>query len=192
MENYLQKTEEEILGKTAFDIFSPLEAEYFSKLDHQVLEAKKIIETPTEELTIGNGEKRILQEKKIPMFDDHGNPRFILSIADDITEKIGLETVSSAQFLRLEAVNKLSTALQKVQTLEGLYPVFSGILLQVFKASMASIWLHDREKRILKPVFHLNGEADLDLFGKEPIMPGRGIIGTVFVNKKPHISSNYA
>ncbi len=192
MENYLQKTEEEILGKTAFDIFSPLEAEYFSKLDHQVLEAKKIIETPTEELTIGNGEKRILQEKKIPMFDDHGNPRFILSIADDITEKIGLETVSSAQFLRLEAVNKLSTALQKVQTLEDLYPVFSGILLQVFKASMASIWLHDREKRILKPVFHLNGEADLDLFGKEPIMPGRGIIGTVFVNKQPHISSNYA
>ena len=191
MEKYLQKAEQDILGKTTSDIFSPSEADFFSNLDRQVLEEKKIIETLTEEFTTKDGAKRILQEKKIPMFDDQGNPRYILSIAEDITEKIGLEATSSAQFIRLEAINELSTGLQKIQTLEELTPFFLGVLMRVSKAKMASIWLYDREKKHLTATSHLNAEADLELFGREPIQPGRGIIGTVYLNKRPHISPNY-
>ncbi len=191
MEMYMQKTEDEIIGKTSSDLFIPSEAEHFNEMDHQVLIERKILEIPTEEITKKDGEKRILQEKKIPMFDDQGNPRFILSIGEDITEKIGLEAVSSAQFARLEAINELSTGLQKVQTLEELYPFFLGVLMRVFKAQMASIWLFDHDKKQLNSTFHVDGEADVDLFSSELIQPGRGMIGTVFLNKQPHISQNY-
>ncbi|MBC7965260.1 MAG: response regulator, partial [Fuerstia sp.] len=77
---------EEMIGKTDFDLFPPEEAEFFVRKDREVLNGLKRVDIEEEEILTDKG-IRILHTKKIPVCDEHGKPRFLLGIAEDITEK---------------------------------------------------------------------------------------------------------
>lgn len=77
---------EEMIGKTDFDLFPREEAEFFARKDREVLNGLKRVDIEEEEILTDKG-IRILQTKKIPVCDENGAPRFLLGIAEDITEK---------------------------------------------------------------------------------------------------------
>ena len=77
---------EEMIGKTDFDLFPPEEAEFFARKDREVLNGLKRVDIEEEEILTDKG-IRILHTKKIPVCDENGTPRFLLGIAEDITEK---------------------------------------------------------------------------------------------------------
>ena len=77
---------EEMIGKTDFDLYPKDEAEFFVQSDRDVLNHRKMLEIDEEELLTRNG-LRIMHTKKIPICDTEGKPRFLLGIAEDITEK---------------------------------------------------------------------------------------------------------
>ena len=190
--NYFQRDDQDLIGKTAADIFIPDEAKYFTRNDRLVLEKNEPIETPRIRFKTKDHQKRIMQEKKILMYDDKGKPLYILSVGDDITDKVHLEEEAKARLARLEAIGELSTRLIEIHTLEDLYPTLLKILQHIFNTQLGSIWLFNAEKNELESVYHSMGNPDYEFLMSGKLKPGQGIPGSVFSTQKPYITSDYA
>jgi PAS domain S-box-containing protein len=77
---------EELVGKSDFDLFPSDEAAHFMSKDREVLRERKLVDIPEEVIRTRSGEERILHTKKIPITDEHGAPRYLVGISEDITE----------------------------------------------------------------------------------------------------------
>ena len=78
---------EELIGKNDHDIFPKNEADFFTANDKAVLENKKLVDTPEEMIQTKYRGERILHTKKIPILDMQKQPRYLLGISEDITER---------------------------------------------------------------------------------------------------------
>jgi PAS domain S-box-containing protein len=82
------RSEQEVLGKTAYEI-NPWreEAAFFLASDKQALALGRELDIPQATLHTRDGQERILHMKKIPIHDDRGQARYLLTISEDVTEK---------------------------------------------------------------------------------------------------------
>ena len=191
MEKYLNLTDKEVFGKNVHDIFEPNEADFYTQQDQLVIHDRKIIEVTEGSFTTNDHQVRVIDEKKIPMFDENGRLSNILSIVNDITDRKTLEAEKDAHLTKLEAVSRLSTGLQSITTLKELYPTLLDILLHVLRAPMGCIWLYNSESDLLNPVYSSGGGNDNDILTDGPLKPGKGIPGMVFQSHKTYVSANY-
>jgi PAS domain S-box-containing protein len=76
---------EDIVGKTGFESFPAEEMEGFLRRDREVISGKKLV--AVEESLTHAGRTRWLHTKKIPLLDERGEPRYLLGISEDITER---------------------------------------------------------------------------------------------------------
>jgi len=77
---------DEIIGKTACDLFPKEVADAIMARDRKVLAARHAADIVEEKIVTREKGERILQTKMIPILDDAGNPRYLMGIAEDITE----------------------------------------------------------------------------------------------------------
>ena len=84
-EQFMNATEEELIGKTDFDFFSPETADFHRQKDLEALESKDLIHIPEEALFTREGSKHYLQVKKMAMTDQEGEPNYLLVLSEDIT-----------------------------------------------------------------------------------------------------------
>lgn len=81
---------EDIIGKKTEDfigrIISEEDAAITRETDKKVIETKQPIVVPEYTLISKSGKKRTLKLKKVPVFDEEGEPLYIITIGDDITE----------------------------------------------------------------------------------------------------------
>lgn len=85
----VNKTQNEILGKTDYDLFSPEDAASFTKHDEEVLETKKP-HYYEESLEI-NGKEVTYMSMKFPLLDSAGMPYAIAGISVNISERKEME-----------------------------------------------------------------------------------------------------
>lgn len=78
---------EDLLGKNDYDFFPKKEADFFTDKDKAALEASKSIDIPEEQIHTKAKGKRTLHTKKISVYDEEGNPQYLLGISEDITER---------------------------------------------------------------------------------------------------------
>jgi PAS domain S-box-containing protein len=76
----------ELYGKNDYDFFPNDEADFFNKKDRDVLTSRHAVDIAEEKIQTRFKGERILHTKKIPIFDESGNPRYLLGISEDITE----------------------------------------------------------------------------------------------------------
>ncbi len=95
-------SDKEMVGKTDFDLFPAQEAAYFQAKDREVLNSGVLLDIPEESLNSRFGVK-VLHTKKIPIFDDQGQPLYLLGISEDITE---IKEMKAQEAARLEAVRE--------------------------------------------------------------------------------------
>ncbi len=93
----------ELLGKTDHDIFPREEADIFMAKDRVVLNTKALVNISEETIRNRYGEERVLNTKKLPILDESGNPRYLLGISQDITERKKAEA----------SIRKLSLAIEQ-------------------------------------------------------------------------------
>ncbi|TKC94730.1 ATP-binding protein [Polyangium fumosum] len=79
-----------ILGKNDDDLFPREQAMFFVAKDREVLSGKRLVDITEEPIQTRHG-LRVLHTKKIPIVDHAGQPRFLLGISEDITERKLLE-----------------------------------------------------------------------------------------------------
>lgn len=82
---------EELLGKSDYDFFPRDEADFFTEKDRAVLASGSMLEIPEEEIQTKHRGVRILQTKKVPLYDTHGIPQYLLGISEDITDRKAAE-----------------------------------------------------------------------------------------------------
>jgi PAS domain S-box-containing protein len=86
-EALLGYSRDELIGKNDYDFFPEDEADFFTGLDRQVLSGKEVVDIPEEPIETKTLGTRFLHTKKIPILDDRNEPRFLLGISEDITER---------------------------------------------------------------------------------------------------------
>lgn len=106
-EGVLGYAREEMLGKNDRDLFPEDQAAFFSLKDREVLAQGELLEIPEETVKTRSGEDRILRTKKIPLFDSEGKARYLLGIAEDITDRKHLEE-QLLQSQKMEAIGQLA------------------------------------------------------------------------------------
>jgi PAS domain S-box-containing protein/putative nucleotidyltransferase with HDIG domain len=191
VEEFLNTPSKEILGKTVHDLFTNGEAKFYTEQDELTLKGKRIIDIPVENVFTKDHKQKFFHEKKVPMYDAEGHPRYILSISDDITEQIQLEIEAKTHLEKLEAISKLTTRMQAPGSLEEMLPVLLEVFLETIKAPMGSIWMYLKERDELIPIYSSGGGQDNQLLVDGPLKPGKGIPGMVFLTQEPYISQNY-
>jgi PAS domain S-box-containing protein len=93
---------EEVLGKDDYDFFPKEQARYLRAKDRQVLADGQLVDIPEDSITLPHRGQRLLYTRKVPLLDETGTPRYLLSICEDITERQRAvsEAAQSAQALR--------------------------------------------------------------------------------------------
>ncbi|CAM4019498.1 MULTISPECIES: diguanylate cyclase domain-containing protein [Pseudoalteromonas] len=84
-EQLLGKTRDELIGLSDFDIFPEQEAECFTASDRSVLSSGEGITIDEEPITI-DGQTHYLRTRKMAIKDSQGKTKFLLAVAEDITE----------------------------------------------------------------------------------------------------------
>lgn len=88
MEELTGRSEQELLGKTVDDfVSSAAEAAFFTAKDKEALALGREVDIPEETLHANDGSVRVLHAKKIPILDETGQPRYLLTISEDVTER---------------------------------------------------------------------------------------------------------
>lgn len=77
---------ETLLGKSDYDFFSKEQADFFTAKDRETIKQRTLLEIPEETIDTPLG-TRTLYTKKITITDQHNNPKFLLGISEDITER---------------------------------------------------------------------------------------------------------
>ena len=85
-------SKEEVMLHKAADLLDSEQANYFHAQDLEVLATRKCVDLPEETIQLPRRGKRIVHKKKVPLFDESGAPKYILGIAEDITESKKTET----------------------------------------------------------------------------------------------------
>lgn len=115
-EQLLGKSTAELLGKNDYDIVPENEARFFELKDRETLAGRKLLDIPEEQIETAHG-KRYLHTKKIPILDVDGQPKYLLGISEDITERK----------LEQERQRVFERKLQETQKLESLGVLAGGI-----------------------------------------------------------------
>ena len=78
---------EESLGKNDFDMFPREQAEFFTAKDREVLASGKLHVIAEEEIDTRFKGKRTLTTYKMPVFDEAGQPKYLVAMSNDITDQ---------------------------------------------------------------------------------------------------------
>jgi PAS domain S-box-containing protein len=84
-EELFGRTSAEAAGKSDYDFFPKEQADVYVARDRETIKGGKLVEYEEEHL--GPKGKRLLLTRKVPIFDDKGQPLYLLGISEDITER---------------------------------------------------------------------------------------------------------
>jgi PAS domain S-box-containing protein len=97
----------ELIGKNDYDFFPKEQADLFFAKDREVLASGKLWIIPEERVESRTKGTRLLQTKKMPVFDVDGQPAYLLGLSEDITERKAAER-QLQQALKMEAIGQLT------------------------------------------------------------------------------------
>ncbi|GIV33307.1 MAG: hypothetical protein KatS3mg031_0842 [Chitinophagales bacterium] len=107
-ETLLGYSEKELLGKTDYDFFPKSEADFFTRIDREVLRKRKLYVIPEEKIKTRLKGERILHTRKIPLYDQQGNPEYLLGISIDITDRKKAEELIKENEQKLIEAQKIA------------------------------------------------------------------------------------
>jgi PAS domain S-box-containing protein len=97
----------EYIGKSDHDFFPKEQADFFIARDREVLRAGGLQVTPEEPIKTRHRGIRFLQTRKMAVPDEHGRPKYLLALSEDITERRQAEIALRESEARLQFLDTL-------------------------------------------------------------------------------------
>jgi PAS domain S-box-containing protein len=98
----------DLIGKNDYDFFPKEEADFFTSKDREVLKNNQLLDIPEEPIQTRKNGMRLLHTKKISLFDEQGEPRYLLGISEDITDRNHFEQALKQSEERFSKIFRLS------------------------------------------------------------------------------------
>ncbi len=105
-ERLLGSLREELLGKNDYDLFPEAEADFFIQKDREVLASPDVVDIPEESIETAEHGTRILHTRKIAIRDELGDPRYLLGISEDVTDRKLVEREADAARAEADRANQ--------------------------------------------------------------------------------------
>lgn len=141
--------QEAFLGKNDYDFFPPEEAAYFVAKDREVLNNGIAVDIPDEPIQTVHQGIRTLHTRKVPILDTEGNPKYLLGISEDITERRQFEEALAKRALELQMVAEISTAVAATLDASRLLQDVVDLTRDNFDLYHAHIYLLNQEQNSL-------------------------------------------
>lgn len=169
---------QEMLGKNDFDFWPKEEAECFIKKDNEVMEGGQLLEIHKESITTKYKGVRTLHTKKIPIFDNKGEAKYLLGLSEDITEKLKTEEILSRS-QKMDAVGQMSGGIaHDFNNQLGVILGYADLLSEQSLSEAQLNWIEavrvaanrcaDLTKQLL--IFSRNGEVDKKVINVNSIL----------------------
>jgi PAS domain S-box-containing protein len=97
----------EILGKSDYDFFPKEQSDFFRAKDVEVITNRRIVDIPEERVISKSQGEILLHTRKVPLFDESGQPFLLLGISENITEQRAMEQILR-QSQKLESLGILA------------------------------------------------------------------------------------
>jgi len=104
-EELLGRSRDELIGKNDHDLFPAEEADFFVQKDRQVLASGELLDIAEESIATAENGQRILHTRKIAIHDERGEPRYLLGVSEDITDRKSAEQALDAARAEAERAN---------------------------------------------------------------------------------------
>jgi PAS domain S-box-containing protein len=131
-------SKEQALGKSVYDFFPKEQSDFFNEKDRSSFAIGKIEDIPEEpidSLTLG---RRILHTVKVPIFDEYGNPDYLICISEDISDRKATELERDRLLQELSQLNK-SLELRVEERTAALVNAQERIIAQEKLASLGTL-----------------------------------------------------
>jgi PAS domain S-box-containing protein len=132
----LNKFGEQLLGYSQAELLALDDYVFFTAQDRESFTANGIVDIPEETIKTRDKGERVLHTKKLPILDKSGQPKYLLGISEDITERRQAE----------QERRKLDERVSQVQKLEALGGLVAGVahnINNVLAAIMATASLRE-------------------------------------------------
>ncbi|HUM70050.1 MAG TPA: GAF domain-containing protein, partial [Chloroflexota bacterium] len=117
MEELVGLPASDIEGKNHYDFFLPETAARFAAQDYQVLQNKQLVEIPEETVEGVNGTV-VLHTLKAPVLDANGEPKYLIGLSTDITERKKIEEQLSERLKQLNLLNEIGRKAEEVSAID--------------------------------------------------------------------------
>lgn len=149
-EELIGLSREELIGKNDHDLFPEEQADAFMAIDRLVLKGRKVIEIPEEPILTQNHGERLLRTKKIPIYNQEGNPLYLLGISEDITEVKRLNAEKERSDLLIKSAERISVLID--HSLEGIVGMNNAGLVVAWNPQAEKIFGFNKEDVLGKKI----------------------------------------
>jgi len=90
-ENMLGMSRKEIIGRTAYDLYPEEMASGFTEQDRAVIDGSGFMDIPDEAVETASKGTCRMRTRKVALYGEDGKPRYLVGIAEDITDRLRAE-----------------------------------------------------------------------------------------------------
>jgi PAS domain S-box-containing protein len=142
----VNRSRDEIVGKTDYDLFDKKIADFFTKYDKRMIESLEA-HNSEEWITYPDGQKLLIGTFKTPYWGKDGSLIGILGISRDITEQKRTEKIRSIQY-------NIARSILSAENLQQLLEIISKELSHIFNTSNFFVAMYNPETDMLKQVLY--------------------------------------
>ncbi len=161
-EELLGHSRDDLIGKSDHDLFPKEQADFFTGKDREVLVGGMLKDIPEEPIHTRNRGERLLHTKKLPILDEHGRPRYLLGISQDVTEQkekereiLRLNAALEQRAAEVEAANRAKSTFLATMSHEIRTPM-NGVLGMVELLALTRL---DAEQRTTLEIVRESGKS---------------------------------
>ena len=131
-EDLLGHSRDTLIGKSDYDFFPKEQADFFAQKDQQVFETGGLVDITEEPIETKHQGRRILHTRKIPIYDETGEPQYLLGISEDITERRQIEVALRESEERYRSIFENAVEGIFQTTLDGKYVAVNPALARMY------------------------------------------------------------